>query len=75
MRKLLVSFMTHFTLPQYKNCNFILLMSKNLVQMNVGRLEILFFMITHRKDIKLKNDYAEQFIKTTVKQMEPSEDK
>ena len=58
-------FHNKFFIPTIKNCHFILIMLGFLVQWNLERLEIIFHHNASKKDIKLKNDYAEQFIKTT----------
>ena len=50
-RKLWISFMTNFTLPQYKKLYFILIVSGFLVQYNAGRQEMIVSIIIHQKRI------------------------
>ena len=47
-------FMKKITLPQYKNYHFILLLLGLLVQGNVGRLEMIVFMIMYQKQYKVR---------------------
>ena len=56
-------FMKKFTLPQYKNFHFILLMLVFLVKWNVVRLKMIVSMITNRKN-KAKERLCRKISKT-----------
>ena len=60
-----MSFVIFLIFPQLKNCHFILLTLGFLVLWNVGRPEIIIFIIMHTKNIKVNKGYVEKIRETT----------